>query len=308
MYELSVFQQGGVDVIDSRSVAEAIEKPHNDLTKSIRNYAEIIGKAAERKSAPSENPYESNERNFAPVENSNESNFGLVEKSTEPKFGLSGNPTAGNFSLSDFFIPHTYTDSTGRTLPCYLLTKKGCDMVANKMTGEKGVLFTAAYVTAFEKMRQQTQKPMTANEMFAMQAQINLESERKLAALEGKVEKTSNAVMTALNTFAAPPTDEERWRDEMNRRVRAMCEEYGLNYHTTIGDMYAQLEDRARVNLSARQKNLRERMRLGGAKYAQREAVSKLVVISQDAKLRCIYETIVREKQAQLAASRLRAI
>lgn len=308
MYELSVFQQGGVDVIDSRSVAEAIEKPHNDLMKSIRNYAEIIGKAAERKSAPSENPYESNERNFAPVENSNESNFGLVEKSTEPKFGLSGNPTAGNFSLSDFFIPHTYTDSTGRTLPCYLLTKKGCDMVANKMTGEKGVLFTAAYVTAFEKMRQQTQKPMTANEMFSLQAQINLESERKLAALEGKVEKTSNAVMTALNTFAAPPTDEERWRDEMNRRVRAMCEEYGLNYHTTIGDMYAQLEDRARVNLTARQKNLRERMRLGGAKYDQREAVSKLVVISQDAKLRCIYETIVREKQAQLAASRLRAI
>lgn len=286
MYELSVFQQGGVDVIDSRSVAEAIGKNHKELLRDIRNYAEILGKATERKSAPSENPYESNE-----------SNFGLVEKSTE-----------SNFGLSDFFVPSTYTDSTGRTLPCYLLTKKGCDMVANKMTGEKGVLFTAAYVTAFEKMRQQTRKPMTTNEMFAMQAQINLESERKLAALEGKVEKTSNAVMTALNTFAAPPTDEERWRDEMNRRVRAMCEEYGLNYHTTIGDMYAQLEDRARVNLTARQKNLRERMRLGGAKYAQREAVSKLVVISQDAKLRCIYETIVREKQAQLAASRLRAI
>lgn len=163
-------------------------------------------------------------------------------------------------------------------------------------------------IPAIRKTGGYNPKPMTANEMFSLQAQINLESERKLAALEGKVEKTSNAVMTALNTFAAPPTDEERWRDEMNRRVRAMCEEYGLNYHTTIGDMYAELEDRARVNLSARQKNLRERMRLGGAKYAQREAVSKLVVISQDAKLRCIYETIVREKQAQLAASRLRAI
>lgn len=71
-------------------------------------------------------------------------NLGLPrEKSTESKFGL-----------SDFFIPHTYKDSTGRTLPCYFLTKKGCDMVANKMTGEKGVLFTAAYVTAFEAMRQ----------------------------------------------------------------------------------------------------------------------------------------------------------
>lgn len=51
--------------------------------------------------------------------------------------------TKRNFAPSDFFIESTYKDSTGRTLPCYMLTKKGCDMVANKMTGEKGVLFTA---------------------------------------------------------------------------------------------------------------------------------------------------------------------
>lgn len=66
----------------------------------------------------------------------------IMEESTAPKVGV-----------SDFFIKSTYRDSTGRTLPCYLLTKKGCDMVANKMTGEKGVLFTAAYVLAFEEMR-----------------------------------------------------------------------------------------------------------------------------------------------------------
>lgn len=59
---------------------------------------------------------------------------------------------SGKFRSVDFFLPYTYQDSTGRTLPCYLLTRKGCDMVANKMTGEKGVLFTAAYVTKFEEM------------------------------------------------------------------------------------------------------------------------------------------------------------
>lgn len=62
--------------------------------------------------------------------------------------------TGPNFGPSDFFIESNYKDSTRRELPCYLLTKKGCDMVANKMTGEKGVLFTAAYVTAFERMRE----------------------------------------------------------------------------------------------------------------------------------------------------------
>ena len=130
MNELSIIHKNGVDVIDSREVAEAIGKNHKELLRDIRNFVEILEKATERKSALSEN-----------LSESNEPNFGLAEKST-----------AGKFPLSDFFIPHTYTDSTGRTLPCYLLTKKGCDMVANKMTGEKGVLFTAAYVTAFENM------------------------------------------------------------------------------------------------------------------------------------------------------------
>lgn len=212
---------------------------------------------------------------------------------------------AGDFSSVDFFIPHVYTDSKGEQRPCYLLTKKGCDMVANKMTGEKGVLFTAAYVTAFEKMRETVTSP-TMIPGLSPQTQALINMELRQNKLEAEQQATKSVVMNTLNTFAAPPTDEERWRDEMNRRVRAMCEEYGLNYHTTIGDMYAELERRAHVNLATRQKNLRERMRLGGAKYAQREAVSKLVVISQDAKLRYIYEAIVREKAAQLAASRTR--
>ena len=51
-----------------------------------------------------------------------------------------------------FFIPATYTDDQGKERPCYYLTRKGCDMVANKMTGERGTLFTAAYVTRFHEM------------------------------------------------------------------------------------------------------------------------------------------------------------
>lgn len=43
-------------------------------------------------------------------------------------------------SSQDFFIESTYSNLQNKTMPCYLLTKKGCDMVANKMTGEKGVL------------------------------------------------------------------------------------------------------------------------------------------------------------------------
>jgi len=53
----------------------------------------------------------------------------------------------------DFFIPSTYKDEKGEQRPCYLLTEKGCDFVANKTTGEKGAVFTAQYVNAFHAMR-----------------------------------------------------------------------------------------------------------------------------------------------------------
>ncbi len=108
----------GKSVIDSREVAEMVEKNHKDLLRDIRGYIKIM-----------EN---TNERNFAPV---------------------------------DFFIRSTYQDNKGEDRPCYLITKKGCDMIANKLTGEKGVLFTAAYVTAFEDMKRALDAPNRAPEV-----------------------------------------------------------------------------------------------------------------------------------------------
>ncbi len=60
---------------------------------------------------------------------------------------------SGSFRSQDFFIHSSYSvEGNSKTYPCYLLTRKGCDMVANKVTGKKGVLFTATYVTKFEEM------------------------------------------------------------------------------------------------------------------------------------------------------------
>lgn len=47
----------------------------------------------------------------------------------------------------DFFIESTYTNSQNKEQPCYLLNKEGCELVANKMNGTKGILFTVAYLT-----------------------------------------------------------------------------------------------------------------------------------------------------------------
>lgn len=59
---------------------------------------------------------------------------------------------------SDFFKESEYKDSTGRTLPCYRITKKGCEFIAHKLTGTKGTIFTARYINRFHEMEDEIQK------------------------------------------------------------------------------------------------------------------------------------------------------
>lgn len=56
-------------------------------------------------------------------------------------------------SSDNFFISSTYQSGTGKNYKCYLLTKQGCEFVANKMTGKKGNQFTAQYVSLFNSMK-----------------------------------------------------------------------------------------------------------------------------------------------------------
>lgn len=64
---------------------------------------------------------------------------------------ISTNPKLDSLN---FFIERTYKDKKGEARKRYDITKKGCEMVANKLTGEKGILFTAEYVERFNQMEQ----------------------------------------------------------------------------------------------------------------------------------------------------------
>lgn len=60
--------------------------------------------------------------------------------------------TEAKIGFSDFFKDSEYKDCTGRTLPCYRITKKGCEFIAHKLTGSKGTEFTARYINRFHEM------------------------------------------------------------------------------------------------------------------------------------------------------------
>ena len=75
---------------------------------------------------------------------------------TDPKIGV-----------SEFWQESSYKDITGRTLKCYLITKKGCEFIAHKMTGRKGAIFTATYINRFHEMEELLKKRENNKEYIA---------------------------------------------------------------------------------------------------------------------------------------------
>ena len=51
----------------------------------------------------------------------------------------------------NFFTESEY-ENRGKMYPCYLVTKKGCEFIAHKLTGVKGTEFTAKYINRFHEM------------------------------------------------------------------------------------------------------------------------------------------------------------
>lgn len=98
----------------------------------------------------------------------------------------------GNISHVEFFTENTYLDKKGQERPCYLVTKKGCEFIAHKLTGVKGTEFTAKYINRFHELEEHVQKPRTALEQIALLAQGALELEEKVDSVEHEVYSIKN--------------------------------------------------------------------------------------------------------------------
>lgn len=113
---------GEIQTIPSYEVAKMMEKPHWELLRMLEGYEPSKGSKGRRV--------------VGIIPTLNDHNVGVV----------------------NYFIKSTYADAKGEIRKCYECTKMGCEMLANKMTGEKGILFTAKYVKRFNEMEKQLQQ------------------------------------------------------------------------------------------------------------------------------------------------------
>ncbi|SCJ86950.1 Uncharacterized phage-encoded protein [uncultured Eubacterium sp.] len=116
--------------LDSREVAQMVEKDHNKLLRDIREYCEQL--------------------------------------------------SLSKIGQSDFFTENTYTNDRGKEYPCYMVTKKGCEFIANKLTGVKGTTFTAKYINRFHDMAETIANGFDLSELSPqLQLLISVETEQK---------------------------------------------------------------------------------------------------------------------------------
>ena len=199
MNQLQIVERNGKLLVDSREVAEMIDKEHAHLLRDIRNYLDILGKS--------------------------------------------------NFGLADFFIESYYNDKQGKPRPHFFLTRKGCDMVANKLTGEKGVLFTATYVTKFEEMEKKLQ-PQSIEDLIIMQAQSMKEIREKVEQQDKQLE-TVNHRLDNIDKVDTIGDLQQR----LNAMVRRYAQQEGIAFGLAWRDFRQAFNTAYRTNLTAKMNN-----------------------------------------------------
>ena len=66
---------------------------------------------------------------------------------------------------SAYFIKSSYTTASNRKERCYLCTRMGCDLLATRQIGEKGILFCAKYVERFNEMEKELKEKQQPKQM-----------------------------------------------------------------------------------------------------------------------------------------------
>lgn len=148
-----------------------------------------------------------------------------------------------NIGQSDFFLESHYINSQNKKQPCFLLTKQGCEMVANKLTGKKGTLFTARYVMKFNEMEsnqapasymiadpiarakqwiEEQQQTHLLIEKNAVQEQLIAEYEPKITYLDEILNSKNTMAITQIAAdygMSGQELNNFLWRHEVQRKV-----------------------------------------------------------------------------------------
>ena len=152
---------------------------------------------------------------------------------TEKVKGIIPTLTDNKIVVSDFFVVSTYKDASGKLNKCYNVTKLGCDFLANKFTGEKGILFTAKYVKKFHEM----ETILLSNSI----AEINPDIKQIRDILQS---------IKYIMSKSIPAKKYNKWTIETNSKIKLLAEYFHVSHLTILSNIYIELEDTYGIDLN----------------------------------------------------------
>lgn len=184
----------------------------------------------------------------------------------------------GGIKPSYKFVLSERTDSTGRTIPYYELTKEGVLQLAAR--------YDAVTRAKLIELAMKQDKPKSALEALAQTVQALQEQERRMTQIETTQQAIKEAVIS----------EPDNWREDINRKMNKIAEAIGVNqYREVRAESYHLLEQRAGVLLERRLDNKKARLLKEGASRTAIKNTRKIDIIDEDKKLREIYGKIVSE-------------
>lgn len=187
--------------------------------------------------------------------------------------------------LSDYFIKSSYKDSMNREKSSYECTKMGCEMLANKMTGEKGIIFTAKYVKRFNEMESAQMQTIDTTELspslqsFKILFDSMVEQELKQKQMEKDIKGLQNSLDNIQDLISL---SKDNWRADVKNMVNKITYKTGINHKVVYDEIYKEIDSRFGVNLNTRLKNRKNNAIKNGVSKTKADKISKLDIINED--------------------------
>ena len=189
----------------------------------------------------------------------NMSHWGILRKleGSKDRKGYIEILTDNQMVVSNYFIKSSYIDGSGKENTCYKLTKMGCEFLANKFTGEKGVLFTAKYVERFNEMEEKLTKPQSELDVLR-QAIDQIEMAQREAREAKQIATSTSKNMEQINNIVNVE-DQTTLRQQFNQSVKALAYDKSWPVSDTYNKIYKIINNNKHINLKLRARNADKR-------------------------------------------------
>lgn len=193
-------------------------------------------------------------------------------------------------------------DSLGRTQQTTLINESGLYSLVfgSKLPNAKKFTkwVTSEVLPSIRKTGSYNVPQMSVNELIFEMAKSNLETEKRINALEVKQQAIEERTEKVLDVFSMPTNI--TWHEAITSEFKKICYKNNLNYQVVLGDLYKELESEVGCDLTARQRNKQKRMKTAGCTAKQiKHDTSKIMLIEDDDALRLAFENIFRKFQVR---------